>query len=69
MSHLKNPGDLAKISNPREWKFSHFKNLQSGDKKLPGFLTSLGKGWTNVYPNFQNGSNEIISHRLRVFLV
>ena len=33
------------------------------------FLTSLGKGWTNVHPHFQNGSKKIISHRLfRLFL-
>ena len=32
-------------------------------------LTSLGKGWTNVHPDFQNGSKKIISHRFRVIQV
>ena len=32
-------------------------------------LTSLGKGWTNVHPDFQNGSKKIISHGFRVIQV
>ena len=36
---------------------------------LEYFLTSLGKGWTNVHPDFQNGSKKITSHRFRVIQV
>ena len=47
-------------------KFQNFKKLPF---PIILGLTSLGKGWTNVHPDFQNGSKKIISHRFRVIQV